>query len=152
MSHMGESCPRCGTTLEADEVDVGVGVVYGPVGCPGCFWMPVEGAVTDEGTGRRMTVVGRTCAECRYVATDKQPKPIEATGFGDQMMFADEDETVYTCKAPQENPNAGRFFGPTPVTCDGWAMIGVANSGADRLNELDRLIAQRESRGKGRGE
>lgn len=99
--------------------------------------------MTDEGTGRRMTVTGRTCAECRYVATDKQPKPIEATGFGDQMMFADEDETVYTCRAPAENPNAGRFFGATPVTCDGWA---APDRGASRLAELDRLIAQREAR------
>lgn len=33
-----ETCPRCGGPLDRDEVDVGVGVIYGPAGCPACFW------------------------------------------------------------------------------------------------------------------
>lgn len=31
-------CPKCGEECFRDEVDVGVGVIYGPWGCPGCGW------------------------------------------------------------------------------------------------------------------
>ena len=31
-------CPKCGTECCRDEVDVGVGVVTGPYGCPVCGW------------------------------------------------------------------------------------------------------------------
>jgi len=34
-----EKCPKCGGELERDEADVGVGIVYGPAGCPACFWV-----------------------------------------------------------------------------------------------------------------
>ena len=30
-------CPKCGEDCARDEVDVGVGVIYGPWGCP-CGW------------------------------------------------------------------------------------------------------------------
>lgn len=34
-----DSCPKCGgTELWQDSVDVGVGVIYGPFGCPECGW------------------------------------------------------------------------------------------------------------------
>jgi hypothetical protein len=33
-----DQCPKCGTEgLYRDEVDVGIGVMYGPWGCP-CGW------------------------------------------------------------------------------------------------------------------
>lgn len=32
------ACPRCGGETECDEADVGIGVMYGPRGCPSCFW------------------------------------------------------------------------------------------------------------------
>lgn len=32
------TCPKCGTECHRDEADVGVGVIYGPWGCPGCGW------------------------------------------------------------------------------------------------------------------
>ncbi len=32
------NCPKCGTDCDRDEVDVGVGTLYGPYGCPGCGW------------------------------------------------------------------------------------------------------------------
>ena len=158
-----ESCSKCGTQLEADEADVGVGIIYGPAGCPGCFWMEPtleegmwkEDGKSGEGAAVRMTVAGRTCAECRHVSTDKQKKVLEATGFGDQIMFADEseDEVVYSCRAPEGSPHAGTTFGTTPLTCGAWsAASGGVVSGGDRLTELDRLIAQREARGKGREE
>jgi hypothetical protein len=31
-------CPKCGEECWRDEVDVGVGTIYGPWGCPGCGW------------------------------------------------------------------------------------------------------------------
>jgi hypothetical protein len=31
-------CEECGGDCYRDEVDVGVGVIYGPWGCPGCGW------------------------------------------------------------------------------------------------------------------
>ena len=33
-----QACPRCGDECYRDEVDVGVGVIYGPYGCPFCGW------------------------------------------------------------------------------------------------------------------
>lgn len=30
-------CPRCGNTCDRDEVDVGIGILYGPWGCY-CGW------------------------------------------------------------------------------------------------------------------
>lgn len=34
-----EKCPRCGGELTRDAVDIGVGVQYGPAGCPDCYWL-----------------------------------------------------------------------------------------------------------------
>lgn len=31
-------CPKCNTECDRDEVDVGVGVITGPYGCPNCQW------------------------------------------------------------------------------------------------------------------
>jgi hypothetical protein len=31
-------CPKCNTRCDRDEVDVGVGVIFGPYGCPNCDW------------------------------------------------------------------------------------------------------------------
>jgi hypothetical protein len=31
-------CPKCGEECHCDSVDVGVGVIHGPYGCPGCGW------------------------------------------------------------------------------------------------------------------
>jgi hypothetical protein len=33
-----QHCPKCGEECQRDEVDVGVGIIYGPWGCPGCGW------------------------------------------------------------------------------------------------------------------
>jgi hypothetical protein len=32
------NCPNCGEECERDEVDVGVGIIYGPWGCSSCCW------------------------------------------------------------------------------------------------------------------
>lgn len=31
-------CEKCGEECDRDEVDVGVGIIYGPYGCAGCGW------------------------------------------------------------------------------------------------------------------
>jgi hypothetical protein len=31
-------CPKCSEECNQDEVDVGVGVIYGPARCPNCGW------------------------------------------------------------------------------------------------------------------
>lgn len=33
-----QDCPRCGTECYRDSVDIEVGVIYGPWGCPACGW------------------------------------------------------------------------------------------------------------------
>lgn len=38
MSNPEMKCPRCRTPCHRDEVDVGVGIICGPWGCPGCGW------------------------------------------------------------------------------------------------------------------
>jgi hypothetical protein len=35
-------CPKCGEECDRDEVDVGVGVLYGPWGCGCCGWSDDE--------------------------------------------------------------------------------------------------------------
>jgi hypothetical protein len=32
------SCPECNEDLDRIEVDIGVGIEYGPYGCPSCGW------------------------------------------------------------------------------------------------------------------
>jgi len=33
-----QACPHCGEECDRHAVDVGVGVIHGPWGCPGCGW------------------------------------------------------------------------------------------------------------------
>lgn len=35
-------CPKCNDDCERDSVDVGVGVIHGPYGCPSCGWSEYE--------------------------------------------------------------------------------------------------------------
>jgi hypothetical protein len=44
------NCPKCGTECHQDSVDVGVGVIHGPYGCPGCGWS--EDLEYDPSRGR----------------------------------------------------------------------------------------------------
>jgi hypothetical protein len=39
MKDNDNTCPVCGGETEQDEVDVGVGVIRGPRGCPACHWV-----------------------------------------------------------------------------------------------------------------
>jgi hypothetical protein len=43
-------CPKCGTECIRDSVDVGVGVIDGPYGCPGCGWS--EDSTYDLSAGK----------------------------------------------------------------------------------------------------
>ncbi len=105
-------------------------------------------------------ILAKTCADCRFVKTDRRPKIMDATGFGDQLMFEDGDETVYSCEAFVKDTgqriceHAGKVIGTTPITCEAWAKpqrrSGDVDGGDARLAELDRLIAAREARTAGK--
>jgi len=83
-----------------------------------------------------------SCANCKLAGTHKRPKIMGETGFDDQLMFDDVDETVYMCKAT-EGEHAGREIGIEPITCALWTKTSPQS---DRLAELDRRIAEREAR------
>jgi len=40
-------CPKCGTTCERDEADVGIGTIGGPWGCPACHWIEGDYSIVD---------------------------------------------------------------------------------------------------------
>jgi hypothetical protein len=67
---------------------------------------------------------------------------VDATGFDDQIEFADENETVYSCRSTQ-GPFAGREVGTVAVSCP---FFEQPQSGQARLAELDRMIAERNKR------
>jgi len=94
-----------------------------------------------------MMTVLRDCAGCRHHSKSQRLKVVDATGFDDQIEFADEYETVYSCLA-KEGPFAGRQVGTVPVSCPSFE---APQGGADRLAELDRMIAER-NRNKRRNE
>lgn len=43
------NCPKCNAECWRDEVDIGVGTIYGPYGCPECGWS--EDAEYDRSSG-----------------------------------------------------------------------------------------------------
>lgn len=36
------NCPKCGESCNRESVDVGVGIIIGPWGCPSCGWSESE--------------------------------------------------------------------------------------------------------------
>lgn len=44
------ACPKCGEECHRDSVDIGVGVMHGPWGCPACGWS--ESSEYDLSGGR----------------------------------------------------------------------------------------------------
>ena len=40
-------CKKCGAECIRDEVDIGVGVQYGPWGCPECGWSQIDDLPDD---------------------------------------------------------------------------------------------------------
>lgn len=98
-----------------------------------------------------------TCANCRFAFTHKRPKIIGATGFDDQLIFEDVDETVYSCRAvaweslsevaAPLSEHTGKEIGLTPISCPAWTGQGpLPPRSVDRLAELDRMIAARDAR------
>lgn len=49
------TCPHCHSACSRDEADVGVGIIYGPYGCP-CGWS--EDSDYDVTAGPRLTPEG----------------------------------------------------------------------------------------------
>ena len=41
-------CPKCGDDCERDSVDVGVGIIHGPYGCPSCAWSRIRNTTCQE--------------------------------------------------------------------------------------------------------
>ena len=59
-------CPHCGEGCDRDSVDVGVGVIYGPWGCPNCGWSSdpqynSRGGVRPDGDERVFDQYGNSC-------------------------------------------------------------------------------------------
>lgn len=46
-------CPKCGNECDRDEVDVGVGVIYGPYGCYACGWSDDPEYDSSEGESEK---------------------------------------------------------------------------------------------------
>ncbi len=111
--------------------------------------------------------VENSCANCKYAGTYRRKQVMENTGFGDGLMFKDadvvekidadgnpyklelENEVVYICRgAPCTH--AGTEIGPVPILCEAWTEAKKMD--AEKLAELDRMIAAREARVKARGE
>lgn len=92
-----------------------------------------------------MMTILKDCTTCRHHSKTTRPKVVDATGFDDQIEFADENETLYSCRAPQ-GPFAGREVGTVAVSCPSFEQ---PQSGAARLAELDRMIAERNKRTRG---
>lgn len=91
-----------------------------------------------------------TCMTCKHVGTHGRPKIMSETGFGDQLMFEDSDETVYTCHATGACEHSGKEIGTVPITCSSWALSSKHDPvKIARLAELDRKIAAFETRSAG---
>jgi hypothetical protein len=45
-----KTCPKCGEECNQDEVDVGVGIIYGPLGCYSCGWSDNPEYDSSEGS------------------------------------------------------------------------------------------------------
>lgn len=92
----------------------------------------------------------KDCANCKHHATMKRPKVVDGTGFDDQIEFSDEDETVYVCRAIAGPYAGGQEVGTLPISCTSWTA--AVHAGADRLAELDRMIAAQNDRFRKRGD
>lgn len=88
----------------------------------------------------------KDCTTCRYNSTYRRPKITDATGFGDQLMFEDTDETVNVCRSSGARSGLEHLV---PVECADWAA--TQSAGQERLREIDEMIARRERRTSGAG-
>ena len=49
MKRETQNCPHCGEECCRDDVNVGIGIMYGPWGCPNCGWSEYEEHDSREG-------------------------------------------------------------------------------------------------------
>lgn len=75
-----------------------------------------------------------TCPLCRHHSTSRRPKVV-GEALDTIVEFADEDETVYHCRA-SSGPHSGREVGTVPVSCAAFEPARALNS------ELDTLMAR----------
>ncbi len=47
-----DECPKCGDAVWRDSADVGVGIIYGPAGCPSCGWSEDKQYDMSEGSSK----------------------------------------------------------------------------------------------------
>lgn len=89
----------------------------------------------------------KTCSNCKHHSIYKRPKILEATGFGDQMMFDDSDEAVIICRAPA-GPRASQEIGLTPISCTAHEPAAAALSEEKRkeLDEWEKRFAERAAK------
>ena len=75
---------------------------------------------------------------------------LNLTGFGDQLMFADadQDEEVFSCRAPAGTPKGGLEVGLEPIHCSAWQVLRVLTD--EQRAEMDKQMARFEERMKGR--
>lgn len=48
---MSRLCPKCGDKCWREDVDVGVGIIYGPWGCSSCGWSEYDKYDLSKGGG-----------------------------------------------------------------------------------------------------
>jgi hypothetical protein len=92
----------------------------------------------------------KDCSSCKHHATTKRPQVVDATGFDDQIEFSDADETIFVCRAVIGPHAGGQEIGTLPITCSSW--VPAVKAGADRLAELDAMIARANERLRQRGD
>jgi len=87
----------------------------------------------------------RDCSNCKHVLTNKRPKIMEETGFGDGLMFDDVDEVVYICKH-SESPSKDQETLSPVVGCALWQTPSGLTD--EKRRELDALMARAAARHK----
>ncbi len=78
------------------------------------------------------------CDSCRHHSKRTQPKVVSES-YDTLVEFADEDETVYSCRAAK-GPYAGREVGATPVNCENYEP-GIRLSLAE-VDALDKMMSR----------
>ena len=80
-------CPECGCECDRDEVDNGVGIMYGPWGCCACGWSEdseyshnpdphidsrggyTPGVITNENGKKKERIIRHVCYSCCHPAS-----------------------------------------------------------------------------------
>ena len=60
-------CPKCNEECECDEVDVGVGIIYGPPRCPNCDWSASDTLIKEMTTPEKLEFIKDTDIELKDI-------------------------------------------------------------------------------------